>query len=224
MGYPTDEELRERHPVMAAISDAAQADLDKGKKLEDLADKVELQKQVQELKAARDDVKAKPHKYGEKDPSRDECEVCGHGEYNSIHDALKVELHRQEAARDDVKKAMDLIHPYVAESPTMERCGDCGRGAYEAIHDMSKKTGAKFGLSAERFDVVENAEHYNQGGVECIDALRAVGVSDEPGFQAWLRITCIKYLWRLPHKDKPLEDAKKTRYYLNKLIEELESE
>lgn len=94
----------------------------------------------------------------------------------------------------------------------MERCGVCGESAFHEIHDMSEKA----------FDIVEKAEHYNMGDIECIDALRAAGSNDENAFQAWLRLTCIKYLWRLPHKDKPLEDAKKTRYYLRKLIEELE--
>ena len=31
-----------------------------------------------------------------------------------------------------------------------------------------------------------------------------------------------KYLWRWPYKSKPLEDLKKARWYLNRLIEELE--
>lgn len=75
--------------------------------------------------------------------------------------------------------------------------------------------------SEPKFDIVEKAEHYNQGGIECIDALQAA--LGPEGFQAWLRGTIIKYLWRAPHKGKAAEDAKKARYYLRKLIEEQES-
>ena len=69
-------------------------------------------------------------------------------------------------------------------------------------------------------DNVNSPSHYNQGGVECIDALAAS--LGEEGFKAYCRGNIIKYLWRLEHKGKSLEDAKKARWYLNKLIERME--
>ncbi len=76
-------------------------------------------------------------------------------------------------------------------------------------------------MAEPKYDIVEKAEHYNQGGIECIDALRAA--LGPEGFEAFCRGSVIKYLWRSPHKGKMTEDAKKARYYLRKLIEEQES-
>ena len=84
----------------------------------------------------------------------------------------------------------------------------------KAIEDMKKKG------QAIR-DNVNSPSHYNQGeGVECIDAL-AASLGAE-GFKAYCRGNVIKYLWRLEHKGKSLEDAKKAQWYLNKLIERME--
>lgn len=70
------------------------------------------------------------------------------------------------------------------------------------------------------FDTVDKAEHYNKGGVECIDAIKASMSTDE--YAGFLKGQVIKYVWRYRHKGKPVEDLKKARYYLDKLIEESE--
>lgn len=31
----------------------------------------------------------------------------------------------------------------------------------------------------------------------------------------------MKYLWRLPHKGKPLEDAKKAQFYIDRIVAKL---
>jgi hypothetical protein len=62
--------------------------------------------------------------------------------------------------------------------------------------------------------------YYNQGDVECIDAIRAC--MSRVGFQDFCRGTIIKYLWRYRHKGYPLEDLEKARDYLNWLIESVE--
>ena len=69
-------------------------------------------------------------------------------------------------------------------------------------------------------DNVNSPTHYNHSGLECIDALAAS--LGEEGFKAYCRGNVIKYLWRLEHKGKSIEDAKKARWYLNKLIERME--
>ena len=43
-------------------------------------------------------------------------------------------------------------------------------------------------------------------------------------FKGYCKGACLKYLWRYERKDKPLEDLKKAQWYLNKLIEGVESE
>lgn len=70
------------------------------------------------------------------------------------------------------------------------------------------------------FDVVNKAEHYNRGGIECIDAIKASMSPEE--YDGFLKGQVIKYVWRYRHKGKPVEDLKKARYYLDKLIEKTE--
>ena len=69
-------------------------------------------------------------------------------------------------------------------------------------------------------DVVNHPNHYTFGGIECIDAIRAV-TSGLNGFEAYCTGTVLKYLWRWKHKNG-LEDLEKAEVYLRWLIEEVE--
>ena len=69
-------------------------------------------------------------------------------------------------------------------------------------------------------DMVNNPPHYNQAGVECIDAIRAA--TDE-GYQYYLQGNIIKYLWRYRYKNG-VQDLEKAQWYLEKLIEEITDE
>tara|TARA_R110002153_G_scaffold32909_1_gene99486 strand:+ start:1312 stop:1557 length:246 start_codon:yes stop_codon:yes gene_type:complete len=71
-------------------------------------------------------------------------------------------------------------------------------------------------------DPVERPRHYNNGSVECIDAIRAA-LGDE-GFQAYCQGNVLKYLWRHKYKGKPVEDLHKCSWYLQRLIETIEKE
>jgi hypothetical protein len=73
---------------------------------------------------------------------------------------------------------------------------------------------------AERADMVNSPPHYNQAGIECIDAIEAA-TSD--GYEYYLQGNIIKYLWRYRYKNG-VEDLKKARWYLDKLIEETNNE
>lgn len=65
-------------------------------------------------------------------------------------------------------------------------------------------------------DLVNKPPHYNQGSVECIDALKsALG---HEGFKSYCRGACLKYLWRTEHKNG-VEDLKKCEWYLKRLIQ-----
>jgi hypothetical protein len=68
--------------------------------------------------------------------------------------------------------------------------------------------------------LINKAPHYNQGDIECIDAIEAA--LGREGFIAWLRGTIIKYQWRLLEKEVPVSDAKKAQYYQARLITTLE--
>lgn len=65
------------------------------------------------------------------------------------------------------------------------------------------------------FDTVQRPAHYNQSDIECIDAIKASMTLAE--FQGFLKGNIQKYVWRSSHKGQ-VEDLKKAKYYLDKLI------
>lgn len=68
-------------------------------------------------------------------------------------------------------------------------------------------------------DVVNHPSHYTQGGIECIDAITAATVG-KTGIEAVCVANVVKYLWRYEEKNG-LEDVKKARWYLERLVNEL---
>jgi hypothetical protein len=65
---------------------------------------------------------------------------------------------------------------------------------------------------------VSHPSHYNQGGIECIDAIKAATVGLN-GFEGFCAGNAIKYLFRWKHKNG-VEDLKKCQWYVDRLIEE----
>ena len=72
-------------------------------------------------------------------------------------------------------------------------------------------------INSAMVDNINNPEHYNQGAVECIEAIEAMLSPDE--FIGYLRGNSLKYRWRMRYKGSPIEDQKKAAWYENKLIE-----
>lgn len=68
-------------------------------------------------------------------------------------------------------------------------------------------------------DVVNKPKHYNQGNIECIDAIEAMLSHEE--FVGYLRGNSLKYRWRFRYKNG-VEDLRKAEWYENKLLEILE--
>jgi len=60
-------------------------------------------------------------------------------------------------------------------------------------------------------EAVNHPEHYNQGKIEIIDAIEDWDLNFCEG-------NVIKYVARHRHKGVPLEDLKKARWYLDRLI------
>lgn len=75
-------------------------------------------------------------------------------------------------------------------------------------------------MMAEKEDMVNSPKHYNESGIECIDALEAMLGG---GFKSYLQGNIAKYLWRYKYKNG-LEDLQKAQWYLNKLIGVVENE
>ncbi|MCD0160302.1 DUF3310 domain-containing protein [Deinococcus sp. 6YEL10] len=67
---------------------------------------------------------------------------------------------------------------------------------------------------------VDHPSHYNAGGVECIDAMDAA-CANLSGLEAICTSQVVKYIWRWKLKNG-LEDLKKCRWYLDRLITHLE--
>lgn len=70
-------------------------------------------------------------------------------------------------------------------------------------------------------NTVNHPSHYNQGKVECIDAIEAATVG-KTGIEAVCVSNIIKYLFRYETKNG-LTDVHKAQWYLQKLIEVIEN-
>lgn len=65
-------------------------------------------------------------------------------------------------------------------------------------------------------DSVNHPSHYTKGGIECIDAIESA-TDGLVGFEAVCTAQVIKYIWRWKWKGG-IEDLKKARWYLDRLI------
>lgn len=86
----------------------------------------------------------------------------------------------------------------------------------EMFYDMMKDVGTPAN------DAVEHPSHYaGNGGIECIDAIRASMSTEE--FCGYCKGNVLKYAWRYAGKNG-VEDLEKAKVYLNWLIEAREKE
>ena len=71
---------------------------------------------------------------------------------------------------------------------------------------------------AEKDDRVNQPSHYTAGSQEAIDIIEEA-IKSAPNVEAgFLQGQVLKYLLRMWLKDNPSEDARKARWYLNRLI------
>ena len=68
-----------------------------------------------------------------------------------------------------------------------------------------------------RREAVNSPPHYNQGNIEVIDAIEDWGLDFNAG-------NVVKYVARHRHKAEALEDLKKARWYLDRIIEGFEND
>jgi len=72
-------------------------------------------------------------------------------------------------------------------------------------------------------DAVNHPSHYNESGIECIEAIRASLGKDFPAYCKGNVGNVMKYLWRYQYKNG-LEDLKKAQVYLGWMIEYMETD
>lgn len=68
-------------------------------------------------------------------------------------------------------------------------------------------------LSEIGTEQVNHPKHYNQGQIEVIDYIEDLGMGDD-----FCAGNAIKYISRYKYKGKPLEDLKKAKWYIERLI------
>lgn len=81
--------------------------------------------------------------------------------------------------------------------------------------------GTAASINTKTYDPVLHPLHYNQGGIECVEAIKAATVG-KVGIEAVCTANAIKYLWRFEAKNG-IEDVKKAAWFVNRLIAELEA-
>ncbi|SVD13596.1 uncharacterized protein METZ01_LOCUS366450 [marine metagenome] len=72
----------------------------------------------------------------------------------------------------------------------------------------------------EGYNNINSPSHYNQGRIECIDAIEAMLSIEE--YIGYLRGNSAKYRWRFRYKNG-VEDLKKAEWYEKRLIKFMEA-
>ena len=87
---------------------------------------------------------------------------------------------------------------------------------------LSSYTGSNAVKHTGAGDNVNHPSHYTQGKIECIDAIEE-STKGLIGISAVCVANVIKYIWRYKFKNG-IEDLKKARWYLDKLISHEENQ
>ena len=88
---------------------------------------------------------------------------------------------------------------------------------YKAIRDaLNLEVVSDEVVSDEVVDAVNSPPHYKSGGIEAIEGIEA-SMGPE-AYAGYLKGNIMKYMWRYERKGKPVEDLKKARWYLDRLI------
>ena len=90
-------------------------------------------------------------------------------------------------------------------------------GVRSMTEDSKDNFKGAYTVSSE--DMVNHPPHYNQYGVECIEALKS---ACGEGFEYYLQGNVMKYLWRYRYKNG-IEDLKKANWYLEILMETVDN-
>lgn len=105
-----------------------------------------------------------------------------------------------------------------------KKCIECAD--FDFFHCQCQRTNANITDPDSDFcddftaDVVNHPAHYTQGGIECIDAIRASMTKE--AFCGYCKGNVIKYLWRCGLKDDAKQELEKARWYLDRWLSELE--
>lgn len=105
------------------------------------------------------------------------------------------------------------IQKYKAKQDKVAKWFDDAANAMKAVATVGVS------MKNDNNDNVNNPSHYTAGGIETLDYIKAK-VSDYPSYAVG---NILKYVSRYEHKNG-IEDLKKAQFYLNNLIEWMESD
>lgn len=106
---------------------------------------------------------------------------------------------RYEIGKSDEKQGKNEFHG--------EKCSIKNNNVYPETYWIDKNN----------HDAVNHPSHYCTGGIECIDVIKATSQGMD-GIEAFCHGNAMKYLFRWKQKNG-VEDLKKARWYIDKLIE-----
>lgn len=148
--------------------------------------------------------------------------------------ALKLEVQRLTEERALALRNLEADHlPALSLAAAAKTCMD---GLKTAGHNvatlrklLSESEAKVVSLTAEKVakasragNAVNHPSHYNQGGIECIDAI-ASATASLSGNEAFCTGNAIKYLWRWKQKAGGT-DLEKARWYIDRLLADLSRE
>ncbi|EAC5771201.1 DUF3310 domain-containing protein [Listeria monocytogenes] len=105
------------------------------------------------------------------------------------------------------------IEKYKVKQDEVAKCHD------DAANAMKAFSAGGVSMKNDNNDNVNNPAHYTAGGIETLDYIKAK-VKDYPSYVVG---NILKYVSRYEHKNG-IEDLKKAQFYLNDLIEWMESD
>ena len=86
--------------------------------------------------------------------------------------------------------------------------------------DQSGKQSKSIDSASEKdWNLINKPPHYNKGGIEAIDYIKQQLGS---GFKGYLEGNVLKYIHRHKYKNNPKQDLEKAKWYLERLIQEME--
>ena len=115
------------------------------------------------------------------------------------------------------KEFFELNSAYMS-NPLMGADGEDFIQAAQPVDMFESKDVISFS-DYQKGDAVNSPAHYTRGSQEAIDIIEEA-IQDAPSVQlGMLQAQVLKYLLRMWLKNNPLEDAKKARWYLDRLID-----
>lgn len=111
------------------------------------------------------------------------------------------------------------LHPNIPIEKYKVKQDEVAKWFDDAANAMKAFSSNGVSMKNENNDKVNNPAHYTAGGIETLDYIKAK-IKDYPSYAAG---NILKYVSRYEHKNG-IEDLKKAQFYLNDLIEWMESD